>query len=176
MGWGLRGAVFHKGLFFKVTPVGRMTVVCWHSRVWYQSSYLLQRVLHGDKKKSWLSVFLTHRKPHSLLPLLSDSQPLENQTGKLLAIQYYVVSITWQKLIRNVILPLLVTFYSLHICHLSNYTSSNDIAIWVVSIRQGCPLMSKLSESTYMSKSWLLLHSKEKMYFFRSGSWPVSGI
>lgn len=79
-------------------------------------------------KKSWLSVFLTHRKPHSLLPLLSDSQPLENQTGKLLAIQYYVVPITWQKLVRSVILPLLVTF-SLHICHLSNYTSSNDIAI-----------------------------------------------
>lgn len=70
-----------------------------------------------------------HRKPHSLLPLLSDTQPLENQTGKLPAIQYYVVSIEQQKLVQNVTLPLLVPSYSLHICHLSNYTSSNDIAV-----------------------------------------------
>lgn len=49
---------------------------------------------------------------------------------------------------------------------LSNCISSDNIAIWVVSIREDCPPMSKLSESIRVNKFWLLLHSAEKNAIF----------
>ena len=129
----------------------------------YQSSHLPQGVLQGEK----IVGCGVSNTPANHIPSSLSFQILNLWKTKLASyrqfstIQYRVSEISMEcytHFARNFLQPLN--------CHLSNYTSSNNIAIWVVSIRQGCPLMSKFSESAHVNKFWLLLYSKEKMYFF----------
>lgn len=82
-GWGVGR------LLFKGTRMGQMTVLYEHSRVFDTKALLPHKQSSREKSKLWC---FQCPENHITASLSSDSQPLENQTGKLLAIPVHEAS------------------------------------------------------------------------------------